>query len=159
ARRRGGQGRGRGRRGGGGVRAARFQAAAGRRGAARSGRRDAARDVGAAGAARGRLVLRALLRRWFLENAALKVVALGLAVTLFILVRGEKETERAVRVGLAYIKPTDRVLVTDVPDSMDVWVRGPWTRIKRLDPAEVDPVVVDLTKVADGDIVLDERSI
>jgi YbbR domain-containing protein len=104
-------------------------------------------------------MLRALLRRWFLENAALKMVALVLAVTLFILVRGEKETERAVKVGVAYLKPSDRQLMTEVPDSVDVWVRGPWTRIKRLDPGDVDPVVVDLTKVADGDVVLDERSI
>ncbi len=103
--------------------------------------------------------MRAMFRRWILENAALKMVALVLAVTLFILVRGEKETERAVRIGVAYIKPSDRVLVTDEPDSIDVWVRGPWTRIKRLDPSDVDPVVIDLTKVADGDIVLDERAI
>src|SRR5215470_14206367 len=104
-------------------------------------------------------MLRALLRRWILENAALKMVALVLAVTLFILVRGEKETERAVRVGVAYLKPSDRLLVTEVPDSIDVWVRGPWTRIKRLDPGDVDPVVIDLTKVPDGDVPIDERSI
>jgi YbbR domain-containing protein len=96
--------------------------------------------------------LRDLLRRWFLDNAALKVVALILAITLFILVSGEKESERSVRVGVAYVRPEDRVLVSEVPDSIEVWVRGPWTRIKRLDPADVDPIVVDLAKAGDGEI-------
>jgi YbbR domain-containing protein len=94
--------------------------------------------------------MRALLGRWFVENAALKLVSLILAVTLYILVSGEKETERSLRVGVAYVRPEDRVLVSEVPDSVEVWVRGPWTRIKRLDPAGVDPIVVDLTKHADG---------
>lgn len=103
--------------------------------------------------------MRDFLRRWFLENVALKSVALVLAVTLFILVRGEKETERSVRVRLAYVKPDDRTLVTEVPQTVDVWVRGPWTRIKRLDTEDIDPVVVDLAKVGDGEVTLDEASI
>ena len=100
--------------------------------------------------------MRDFLRRWFLENVALKSVALVLAVTLFILVRGEKETERSVRVRLAYVKPDDRTLVTEVPQTVDVWVRGPWTRIKRLDTEDIDPVVVDLAKVGDGEVTLEE---
>jgi len=103
--------------------------------------------------------MRALLGRWFVENAALKMVSLILAVTLFILVSGEKETERSLRVGVAYVRPEERVLVTEVPDSVEVWVRGPWTRIKRLDPAGVDPIVVDLTKHNDGDVRFDAADI
>src|SRR6187549_2064021 len=100
-------------------------------------------------------MFRDLLRRWFLDNAALKRVALVLAITLFILVSGEKETERSVKVAVAYVRPEDRVLVSEVPDTLEVWVRGPWTRIKRLDPADVDPIVVDLTKSGDGEIRFD----
>lgn len=103
--------------------------------------------------------MRNLLRRWLLENVALKSVALVLSVTLFILVRGEKETERAVKVRVAYVKPADRALVSEVPQSVDVWLRGPWTRIKRLDTEDIDPVVLDLTKVPDGDLSIDEGSI
>ena len=103
--------------------------------------------------------MRALLRRMFLENAALKMVALVLAVTLFILVRGEKETERSVKVRIAYVKPDDRVLVSEVPQTVDVWVRGPWTRIKRLESDDIDPVIVDLTKVGDGTLTLDESTV
>ncbi len=104
-------------------------------------------------------MLGTLLRRWFYDNALLKLVALVLAVTLFILVSGEKETERTVRVGVAYVRPTDRVLVSDVPDSLEVTVRGSWTRIKRLDPADVDAIVIDLTKRGDGEIAIDEDDI
>lgn len=103
--------------------------------------------------------MRALLGKWFVENAALKLVSLILAVTLYILVSGEKETERSLRVGVAYVRPEERVLVTEVPDSVEVWVRGPWTRIKRLDPAGVDPIVVDLTKHSDGDVRFDASDI
>jgi hypothetical protein len=39
-----------------------------------------------------------------------------------------------------------------VPDTIEVWVRGSWTRIKRLDNNDVDPIVVDLTKHTDGEI-------
>jgi YbbR domain-containing protein len=103
--------------------------------------------------------LSSILRRAFLENAALKAVAFVLAVTLFILVRGDKETERSVRVGVAYIKPQDRVAMGELPDGVDVWVRGPWTRIRRLDPSEVDPIVVDLTKLQDGEFTIEESMI
>src|SRR5262245_1122947 len=104
-------------------------------------------------------MVRAFLRRWFLENAALKLVAFVLAITLFILVSGEKETERSVRVGVAYVRPTDRVLVSDVPDSVEVSLRGSWTRIKRVDPADVDPILIDLTKRGDGEVTIDDNDI
>jgi YbbR domain-containing protein len=104
-------------------------------------------------------MLRRVLRRWLYENAAIKLVALILSITLFILVSGEKVSERSLRVGVAYVRPEDRALVSSVPDSVDVWVRGPWTRIKRLDPADVDPIVVDLTKIGDGEVRLNERDI
>lgn len=104
-------------------------------------------------------MVRNWLRRALFENFTLKAVSLGLALALFVLVRGDKDTERMVRVGLAYTKPTDRDLITDVPDGVDVRVRGPWTRIKRLDPSEVDPIVIDLTKANDGDIPITEDMI
>lgn len=100
-------------------------------------------------------MLPGFLRRAIVENAALKAVSFALALTLFILVRGEKETERAVRVGVAYIRPADRVLVNEVPDGVDVWVRGPWTKIKRLDPTDVDPIVIDLSRATDGELTLE----
>ena len=100
--------------------------------------------------------MRDLLRRAFIDNAPLKGVAMILAITLFILVRGDKDTERSVRVALAVVRPEGRVLVANPPDEVEVTLRGPWTRIKRLNPKDVDPIVVDLSKVDDGDVTIDE---
>jgi YbbR domain-containing protein len=103
--------------------------------------------------------MRDLLRRAFIENAPLKGVAMILAITLFILVRGDKDTERSVRVALAIVRPEGRVLVANPPDEVEVTLRGPWTRIKRLNPKDVDPIVLDLSKVDDGDITLDSTMV
>ena len=103
--------------------------------------------------------MRDLLRRAFVENAPLKGVAMILSITLFILVRGDKETERTVRVALAVVRPEGRVLVNDLPDEVEITLRGSWTRIKRLNPKDVDPIVIDLTKADDGDIVLEESMV
>jgi YbbR domain-containing protein len=100
-----------------------------------------------------------LIRRSFLENAGLKGLAFVLAVTIFILVRSEKETERTVKVGVAYAQLEGRELVSEVPDNIDVWVRGPWTRIKRLDPAQIPPIAIDLNKVTDGEFSVEESAI
>jgi YbbR domain-containing protein len=103
--------------------------------------------------------MRAFLKRAFTENAPLKAVALILSITLFILVRGDKETERHVRVAVAYIKPEGRQIVGDLPQAIEVRVRGPWTRIKRLDASTIDPVLVDLTNAAEGDFPLDDAMV
>jgi YbbR domain-containing protein len=104
-------------------------------------------------------MIRDLLRRAFIENAPLKGVAMILAITLFILVRGDKDTERSVHVALAIVRPEGRVLLANPPDEVEVTLRGPWTRIKRLNPKDVDPIVLDLSKVDDGDIVLDSTMV
>jgi YbbR domain-containing protein len=100
--------------------------------------------------------MREFLRRAFLDNALVKLVAFVLALTLFLLVRGERETERSFRVAVAYLRPEGRILVSEVPESVEVRVRGPWTRVTRLDAADVGPIVLDLAKHEDGDLTLNE---
>ncbi len=100
--------------------------------------------------------MKEFLHRAFTENAALKAVAFILAVTLFILVRGDKETERNIPVSVAYVKPGGQTLLQDVPGTVEVRVRGPWTRIKRLDASDVDPILIDLTRVSEGELPIAE---
>src|SRR5262249_52487718 len=45
------------------------------------------------------------------------------------------------------------------PGEVEVTLRGPWTRIKRLNPKDVDPIVVDLTKIDDGEVTLEESMV
>ncbi len=103
--------------------------------------------------------MRQAIKRALTENAALKTVAVILSVTLFILVRGDKETERFLTVAVAYEKPMGANLVGSLPGTLEVKVSGPWTRIKRLDPAAVDPVRVDLSEAKEGDFVFEDSLI
>lgn len=105
------------------------------------------------------MTLRELLRRAFVENAALKVVALILAVTLFILVNGERDAVVAAYLKVVYTMPEDRVLMGQPVDKVRVTVRGPWTRIKRFDEREIDPIYIDLGRVPEGEFVFQEDMI
>jgi YbbR domain-containing protein len=95
--------------------------------------------------------MRQFLRRFFLDNLALKVLSLSLAVTLFVLVKGERDAQTGGFVKVIYSFPADRVLMTDPPERVRVSVRGPWSRINRFDEHELDPIRVDLNTSFSGD--------
>lgn len=84
------------------------------------------------------------LRKVFVENAALKAVSLVLSVTLFIVVRGEKDVQIGAAMRVVYTMPDDRVMVSDSVDQVRMIVRGPWSRIKRFDERDLDPIHIDL---------------
>ena len=88
--------------------------------------------------------MRELLRKVFVENAALKAVSMVLAVTLFIVVRGEKDVQIGAAMRVVYTMPDDRVLVSEQIDQVRMIVRGPWSRIKRFDERDLDPIHIDL---------------
>jgi len=95
--------------------------------------------------------VRQFLHRFFLDNLALKVLSLSLAVTLLVLVRGEKDAQTGGFVKVIYSYPSERVLMTDPPDRVRISVRGPWSRINRFDEHELDPIRVDLGNTATGE--------
>jgi YbbR domain-containing protein len=100
--------------------------------------------------------VRAFLRALFLENLALKVVALSLAITLYVLVRGEKDAQTGGFVKVIYKYPAERVLMTDPPDRVRVSVRGPWSKVHRFDERELQPILVDLGGVTSGEFKFQE---
>lgn len=100
-----------------------------------------------------------LLRRAVVENAALKIVALLLSVTLFIVVHGDKDTVISFYLKVGYTEPSDRVVTSQLVDSVRVTVKGPWTRIKRFDDRELEPLHVDLSDLADGEYSFPEDKI
>jgi YbbR domain-containing protein len=95
--------------------------------------------------------MRQLLRRIFVENLGLKLVSLVLAITLFVLVRGEKDAQTSGFVKVIYGYPSDRVLITDPPDRVRLLVRGPWSRINRFKERDLDPIRIDLGPAATGE--------
>jgi YbbR domain-containing protein len=95
--------------------------------------------------------MRQLLRRIFVENVGLKLVSLVLAITVFVLVRGEKDAQTGAFAKVIYAYPSDRVLTTDAPDRVRLLVRGPWTKINRFKEGDLDPIRIDLGAAASGE--------
>jgi YbbR domain-containing protein len=98
---------------------------------------------------------RPLLVRIFVDELPIKVLSMVLAITLFVLVRNDKDATAGAYVKVTYSVPDNRVLVSDPPTEVKVSVRGPWTKLQHLDRA-VEPIHVDLTRVHGPDVRLDE---
>ena len=72
------------------------------------------------------------------RHLGLKVLAITLASVLWFTVAGEHVVERSLRVPLAVRNlPTHLEIVGDLPDSVDVRVRGSSAQLSRLDPGDV----------------------
>lgn len=99
------------------------------------------------------------VRGAILENAALKFVALVLAITLFILVNTNKDALIGVDVGVLYTMPDDRILVSEKVDQVRVSIKGSWRRIKRFDEREIERISVDLTNLRSGEYRFPEDAI
>jgi YbbR domain-containing protein len=97
---------------------------------------------------------RSWLRGVFLDNAGLKLLSLILALTVFLLVNTDEKREITAPIQVAYVLPPGKALVSQRVDQVYVTIRGPWRRIKRLDPREVGPIDLDLTHGEDGEIAI-----
>jgi YbbR domain-containing protein len=100
-----------------------------------------------------------LLRRAFVENGTLKIVALLLAVTLYIAVRGDRDTTMSFYLRVAYTEPADRVMTSKPVDALRVTVTGSWSRVRHFDGRDVEPLQVDLTRLSDGDYIFQADTI
>jgi len=95
------------------------------------------------------------LRRWFrgalLDNLGLRFLSLVLAVTVFLLVNDDKDREITVKVGVVYILPKDKVLVSERLDEVRVTLRGPWRRLRHFDERELS-ASLDLRDAPSGEV-------
>jgi YbbR domain-containing protein len=89
---------------------------------------------------------RPFLARALFEELPLKVVSLVLALTLFVIVRSDKDAATGAFVKVIYALPTDQVVVSEPPSEVKVGIRGPWTRLSRFDERDLDPIRIDLSK-------------
>jgi len=99
--------------------------------------------------------VRGWLRSAIFDNASIKIVALVLSVTVFILVN-TGDAVINIRVGIIYTMPQDRVLVSTPVDSVRIAISGSWRRIKRFDEREIGRIHIDLRKQDAGEYVLDK---
>ncbi|GAB4251083.1 CdaR family protein [Deferrisoma sp.] len=89
-------------------------------------------------------------RAWLTENWGLKLLSLGFAVLLWMFVVGEKRSEVSLTVPLELTGiPSDRVVVSPVPEAIRVRVNGPRTLLAAIDPAKLR-VSLDLEGVQPG---------
>jgi YbbR domain-containing protein len=96
--------------------------------------------------------------RIFADELPIKVLSMVLAVTLFVLVRNDKDATSGAYVKIIYTLPEDRVLVSDPVSEIKVSVRGPWTKLQHLDRS-LEPIRIDLTRVHTPDVRIDEDAI
>jgi YbbR domain-containing protein len=93
----------------------------------------------------------------FTVDLPVKAVSLLIAMTLFVIVRSDRDAITGARVKVVYALPSDRVLVSDPPAELRLQIRGPWTRLRRFDATDLPPVSVDLTHFRGGALRLDEN--
>jgi YbbR domain-containing protein len=99
---------------------------------------------------------RPFLVRALLDELPLKVVSMVIAVTLFIIVRSDKDAASGAYVKVVYTMPEDRVLINDPPGEVRVAVRGPWTRLSRFDERDLEPIRIDLRQIHDSEVRFDD---
>lgn len=99
---------------------------------------------------------RGAVRRWLhgalFDNLVLKFLSMVLAVTVFLLVNDDKDREITVRVGVLYVLPEDKVLVSERLDEVRVTLRGPWRRLRHFDERELSRISIDLRNAPTGEI-------
>jgi YbbR domain-containing protein len=93
-----------------------------------------------------------LFRHW-----PAKIGALVLAAVLFVFTRDE--VTRAFEVPLRVVPDDERVLLTKLPDTVQVQVRGPWTRVNRLQEYDFGGATFDLRAARPGPLEIDRASI
>jgi YbbR domain-containing protein len=102
---------------------------------------------------------RPFLARALLDELPLKLVSLVIAVTLFVIVRSDKDAASGAYVKVLYTLPDDRVLVSEPVAEVRIGVRGPWTRLSRLDERDLEPIRVDLRHIYDRELRFDDSMI
>ena len=103
------------------------------------------------------LVIR-FLRRGF-DNITLKLLSVGLAVLMFIFVRGDREEEAGLSVPMVVEPDPSRVLVSGALNSLKVKVRGKSSKIRKAISGDFEPVQLDLKSLTDGEHFFSAESI
>ena len=98
-----------------------------------------------------------LLGELVFRDWGLKAIALVVAAFLFVFTRDE--VTRVFTVPLRVVEDPERVLMTELPESIQVQARGPWTRINRLQAYDFGVATLDLTQAKPGPLEVDRAAI
>lgn len=104
---------------------------------------------------------RAPLVRWLGEllfrDWGRKAIALMVAAFLFVFTRDE--VTRVFTVPLKVVEDPERVLLTELPETVQVQARGPWTRINRLQDYDFGVATLDLPQAKPGPLEIERGAI
>ncbi len=92
------------------------------------------------------------LRGALVDNAALKLLSLILALTVYLLVNADETRNIKITVEIRPLYPPDKALVSEPVREVEVTIRGPIRRIKRWDDREIGRIDLDLTNVQSGEV-------
>lgn len=83
-------------------------------------------------------------------NAGLRLISIGIAVALFLIVRGERQVEHRFTTRIELQLPDGLTPATRLPSRLSVTLSGPWARLRSLKGSELGPVLVDLSQTGPG---------
>ncbi len=94
------------------------------------------------------------LSRVLFRNAGTKLLALAIACAAWYVLTGERReriSERSYRIPLSIVNiPRGTVIVSPLPDAVDVRVRGAFTPLRGLEPSKLE-AVIDLQDASPGE--------
>src|SRR5438552_12830577 len=101
------------------------------------------------------------IRAMLTENLNLKLLSFAFALVIYSLVHGGQDARRSIVVDLEAILPpesSDRVLVSSIPQSVRIFVRGSNQTIDKLRASSVS-VVIDLSRLAPSHVMFDAKMV
>jgi len=90
------------------------------------------------------------VKRFLTRNLGLKLLALVIAIFLWVLVTGENEAVHVYTARVDFLYPPDHTLAQETSGSVSVYVRGPELLLRGVDPGALS-IVADLRRGPSGE--------
>lgn len=97
----------------------------------------------------------ALLRRIFLDNLVLKLLAFALAMTLVLVKREDQTTVVTASARVRVTHPENRVLVSPLVDKVNITIEGKYSRLRKFESDNLAGVDVNLSGYEEGQVTFD----
>lgn len=97
----------------------------------------------------------AFLRRVFLENLVLKLLAFALAMTLVLVKREDQTTVVTASARVRVTHPEHRVLVSPLVDKVNITIEGKYSRLRKFEADNLSGVDVNLSGYEEGQVTFD----
>ena len=102
--------------------------------------------------------VRTFVREALTKNVKLKILAVFISFAIFIFVQGGRDETTRIDVDVEAITPaptSSRILITELPDSVTLRVRGSRRMIQIVEDDPIAPVTLDFRESREGTFVLD----